>query len=699
MIRQISKYILILTLSIISFSSFSQSKKVWLFKADYYYENNDFASALRHYHMVLDDSLGRSTTVIPYEAVISNQKLSDKPNKKDTVKMPTPTDYAYHQIAMCYRKTYDYERAKEAFKISADRGAYPDDYYYYANSIMSLGDYETALKEFDNYIMLDGTSDECLERSLQDMTGCSFAMKMELDDKIAVSLADTSVFNKGTASFAVSYWGSTDKVVFSSARDGGIIIDSEKQDSEYLLDLYWTERAEGGEWDQPKNFGRPLNSAHHEASGCFNNGHAIFFTRWSDEHRKEKHIYVAREIGMRFFESQQLDSNVNVAGYESINPYVTEDGKWMYFSSNRPGGYGGYDIWRIKIDEGGNTLGEAERLRKPVNSEFDERAPFYHTKSNTLFFSSDGHKTIGGLDIFKSDFDEDINSFRTPHNMGTPINSKSDDSYFVIDEDLRFGYLTSNREACVECDSLYSLCASCYKIFDIGLPELEFKITGYVYDMATDEVIPNATVDFKDISYKWEHFAIQTDEKGYYEHDLIPNLELFLKASAHKYFADQAVVFTAGATDSRVIKQDFYLEQIPEDEITIEGIEYDYDKATLRPSSKIILDKLVEFLELNNNLKIEIRSHTDERGSDSYNLKLSDRRAKSVVDYLIAHGIPMERLVPKGYGETMPVEIPDDNGQIVKLTPEYIYAITDEKKQHELHQKNRRTAFFVLEEN
>ncbi|MBK6952274.1 MAG: OmpA family protein [Crocinitomicaceae bacterium] len=138
---------------------------------------------------------------------------------------------------------------------------------------------------------------------------------------------------------------------------------------------------------------------------------------------------------------------------------------------------------------------------------------------------------------------------------------------------------------------------------------------------------------------------------------------------------------------------------MPEGEITIEGIEYDYDSATLRPVSIEILNKLLEFLELNHNLKIEIRSHTDERGSDKYNLNLSERRAQSVVDYLISQGIPMERLVAKGYGETMPAEIKDENGETVTLTPDYIYSLEDKDKQEEYHQRNRRTAFFVLEEN
>ena len=696
----VKRFVLGALLLLSSISAFSQSKAVWLFQADYYYEKNDYPSALRLYQMVLDDSLGLSTMVIPYEATLSNQKLKDKKDKDSTLVNIPVTDYVHHQIAMCYRKSYDYVRALEHFQISADRGKIPNDYYYVASAIMSMGDYQKAIEAYDMFISLDGTSDELLERSLQDMSGCINAMKLELDEEITVNIADTSIFNQGSSSFGVSYWGE-DRLVFSSARAGSVILDPESQDPLYLLDLYYTQREDAqAKWESPKNFGRPLNSARHEASGWFNNGNAMFFTRWSDDDRKTKHIYVAREINMRFFESQKLDSAVNVDSCVSINPFVTKDGKWLYYSSDRPGGLGGLDIWVVRIDENGLPIEDPQNLGKPINSEFDEKTPFFHEKSRTLFFSSDGHETSGGFDIFKSSFDKDAGNFTIPENMGLPINSTYDDAYFVIDEDLRFGYVSSNRSECTECDSTFdALCSHCYKIFDVTLPELRFMIKGYVYDKATGDPIPGATIEFKDISYKWGHFEVTADENAYYEHDLIPNLELFLRASHKGYFADKAVVFTLGATDSRVYTQDFYLEKIPDDEITIEGIEYDFDSANLRPESKVKLDKVVEFLELNNNLKIEIRSHTDERGSDSYNLLLSQRRAESVVNYLIENGIPQSKLVPKGYGETMPAEIPDENQQIVTLTPEYIYSLTDKEKQEEYHQRNRRTAFFVLQEN
>jgi outer membrane protein OmpA-like peptidoglycan-associated protein len=699
MIQRLKIQYLVLFL-LIAFNSLGQSKKVWLYQADRDFTEGHYPTALVLYHKVLDDSLGATFEVLPYEVMLANQKI-EKIKSDDTTQTEKVdvVDYVNHQIAMCYRYSKDYARAVNQFKLTAEKGVYPDDYYYWGSSLMNLGNYEEALEVFKTYTSnVENASDELLKRALQDMTACDFALKNTTNsDAYTINLADTSIFNKGTSSFATSFWGE-DKMVFTSAREGGVIVDPLKQDSKYLLDLYWTTK-EDGEWSEPKNFGRPLNSSQHEASGMFSNANYIYFTRWSDEQPLNKNIYVAREFGLRFFESQKLDSTVNEEGFVSINPYFDEESRWLYFSSNKPGGIGGMDIWRVQIDSMGNPIGKSENLGKPVNTEYDEVSPFYHAVARTLFFSSNGHENYGGLDVFKSSFDPELKVFKQPKNLGQPINSNKDDSYYILDDNLRDGYFSSDKDICLPADSIYGLCASCYHIYEIKMPELVFKISGYVYDEETGEIIPDANIAFKDISFQWEHFTIKSDANGYYEHELIPNVEVFLKATKQDYFADANVVSTIGETESKTYTQDFYLQPIPKGEITIRGIEYDFDKATLRPESKIILDSLIMFLELNDNIAVEIRSHTDQRGSDSYNLNLSERRAQSVVDYLIAHGIKKDRLIAKGYGETEPAEVPDKNGNMVVLTEEYIENLPAKAEREEAYQRNRRTAFKVLSQD
>lgn len=193
---------------------------------------------------------------------------------------------------------------------------------------------------------------------------------------------------------------------------------------------------------------------------------------------------------------------------------------------------------------------------------------------------------------------------------------------------MQNGYVTSDRDNCNDCDSLSTLNVHCNNIFRVERPEIKIKISGYVFDNDTDDPIPNASISVKDVRGSMEPIMLTADETGYYEKELLVNEEYFFKASKRKYFADATIKTTLGIVESTELEYDFFLNKIPTGEIEIKGIEYDFDAATLRESSKKELDKLVVFLELNASLNIEIRSHTDERGRDAYNLDLSERRAQ-----------------------------------------------------------------------
>lgn len=696
MITLMKKY-LFLALIFVSVGAFGQSKEVWRSMADDYFMKEDYASALKYYNLTLDDSTIMGSQVLPYEVSITNQKLKDKDIMIDSTKTVSLSDYLHHQVAMCYHLTYDYPQAVEHFKVTAENGSYPDDTYYYANSLMNNEDYENAINIYNEYVLRDSIPERFRVRSEIAISGCNYAMSpSSVKKEVVVTLADTAVFNKGTAAFAPMFWGSEDRMLFTSAREGGVIIDPTKQQSEYLCDLYWTERMDADTWGEAHNFGRPLNSAQHDASGCFNKNNVIFYTRWSDNDRREQNIHLARMVDLKFYESYKLDSSVNYPGCKSINPFVSKDGKELYFSSNRPGGVGGMDIWKIKIDENGNTIGDPVNLGKPVNTAADEVTPFYH--KSTLFFSSDGHKGMGGLDIFKSRFDEDVSFFTPPQNMGAPINSSKDDAYMVWDHFLQYGYFSSDREPCEG--------GACYDIYKVKNAPIRIFIEGFVYDVDTDMEIPNASITFKDVNYNFDPFVVETDQDGYYNTPLDQDIEVFMKAQKQGYFADAANADTRSITQTTTLTQDFYLQKIPQEEIEIAGIEYDFDSDKLRPKSEEILDELYDFLILNDNLIVQINSHTDERGDEDYNLNLSKRRAKSCVDYLIGKGLPAERLTSKGFGESTPAYLKDANGdyvldsegQRIELTPEYIKQQSTRKKKEELHQRNRRTAFKLLGE-
>ncbi|MDG1330846.1 MAG: OmpA family protein [Crocinitomicaceae bacterium] len=695
----LKKY-LIICLTLLPFLATSQSRKVSLFNADEFYSHADYHNALLNYQSALSDTFGIQSMIIPYDINYSKQRLKNKPTQVDSNHVVPIKDYIEHQIGMCLIHTFDYKKAEAHFSEKKTVDSYPEDLYHLAVAQMNMNHHEDAITTFEKYIASENYSDSLLRSAQLSITGCFYALdKTSKHEKVTVALADTAVFNRGTASFAPMYFGSENKLMFTSAREGGVLFDPEKQESAYLCDLYWTEMNADSSWNPARNFGRPLNSGQHDASGTLSSKNIIYYTRWNDEDRSEQSIYLARMVDMKFYEAFKLPASVNVPGYRSINPFVSTDGRTLYFASDRPGGEGGLDIWTIEIDETGNVTGEAKNIGRPINSELDEMSPFFHEVSSVLFFSSNGLNSMGGLDIFKAPYNKQNKGFDNPVNMGSPINSSRDDAYMIWDAMLNIGYFSSDREDCEA--------GHCYDIYRVVNEPIRIFLEGYAYDNDTGDPLPETKLTFKDIEFVFEPFEIMTDENGFYRTELDNNQEIFIKATKEKYFADAATINTKPITSSTTLIQDFYLNPIPQDEIEIDGIEYDFNSAKLRPSSKVILDELFEFLELNNNLVIEINSHTDARGSDSYNLSLSKRRAKSCVDYLLTLGLDEGRLKAIGFGETTPnflkdekkKPVLDENGDRVILTEAYINAQPDEETREKYHQRNRRTAFKVVGES
>ena len=693
------KKYLVIGLMLLPFLATSQSRKVWLFHADEYYQHADYHNALLNYQNALSDTSGLQSMIIPYEASTSKQRLKNTGREIDSNRVVPVKDYIEHQIGMCYVRTFDYKKAEAHFSEKKNIQSYPEDLYHLAVAQMNVNQPEAAIYTFEQYIASETYSDSLLRSAQLSITGCYYAMdETNTKKKVSVELADTSVFNRGTAAFAPMFFGSENKLMFTSARDGGVLFDPEKQESAYLCDLYWTEMSPDSSWAAPKNFGRPLNSGQHDASSTLSKNNVIYYTRWNDEDRSEQHIYLARMVNLMFYEAFQLPESVNLPGYRSINPFVTTDAKKLYFSSNRPGGEGGMDLWQIALDETGNVMGEATNVGRPINSELDEVAPFFHEVSSALFFSSNGHNSIGGLDIYKAAYNKGNRSFDSPENMGIPINSSQDDAYIIWDAMMHYGYFASDRADCEN--------GHCYNIYTIKNEPIQIFLEGYAYNDDDGEILPNTKLTFKDVDFVFDPFDVMTDENGFYQKELDKNQEIFIKATKPSYFADAASVNTKPITSTTTLIQDFYLRPIPTDEIEIDGIEYDFNSSTLRSISKEILDELYDFLVLNNNLIVEINSHTDARGTDKYNLSLSERRAESCVTYLLSRGISEKRLKAVGYGESQPNYLKDakknpvldENGKRIILAEAYINAQSTEEIQEEYHQRNRRTSFKVVGE-
>lgn len=694
-----------------SIGGFAQSQKELIRLGDQAYESYNYASAVYFYKKIIEG--GKSGTrydvTYPYEinSYVSPVKSSD------STKALSPRElrqrYVINMIANSYQGLRDYDNAKEWYEkaLLAPHDSFPNTQYRYAVSLMNLGMYDEAKTQLEEFIEKTDESNPYLNPAINMQAGCAFAQNSNNTAEGIVVQQMDSVFNRGISSFGVNYYEGELSLIYAAGRKGNMVVDPDKESGEYNSDLFITSKI-GDNWDAPMRLEGPINTPMNEGAAAMSvDRTTLYYTQWDPNDRSKCKIMLVNKMNGMWMQPFDLGI-LNVDGYRSMNPTYTEDESRLYFASDRPGGYGGLDIWFCPIMSNGD-LGPAENCGPSINTAEDENTPFHHYQSNTLFFSSMGHVGYGGYDIFKAKYDESAEAWTNPRNLGAPFNSSKDETYYVLDKFQKYGYLTSDREHCVSCDSSKTdgISGYCNKIYSFEKPELRFMLSGIVFDNDSGEPIPNALITFKDIRGNFDPFFIMTDGDGFYEKELEANMEIFLKAQKTGYFGDAATVSTKDLTESTELTQDFYLNKIPEEAIAIEGIEYDFDKATLRPKSKEILDELASFLTLNDNLVIEIQSHTDFRGDDNYNLDLSKRRAQSVVDYLVDKGIARERMIPKGYGETEPAYALDENkkpirnskGEYVYLTYDYIMALTEKDEQEVAHQRNRRTAFKVLSED
>ena len=363
------------------------------------------------------------------------------------------------------------------------------------------------------------------------------------------------------------------------------------------------------------------------------------------------------------------------------HPAVSTDGNWLYFTSDMPGGSGGKDIWRINLKE---RVGSLENLGEWINTPGDEMFPFVRSDS-VLYFASDGHPGLGGLDIFKAVMTK--SGGWNVSNMGSPVNSAADD-FAITFGPGETGYFSSNRGDPRGYDHIYSF----------ELPEIKVNISGWVLDR-DEEPVANAVIRI--VGNDGSNQKQIAKDDGSFSFPLDRGVSYVMLAGAKGYLNAKQEFTSDLAEEDAEYSVDFILSSITKP-VVIENIFYDFDKATLRPESKTALDEMAQVLRDNPNVTIEMASHTDRIGSDEYNINLSTRRAKSVIDYLISVGIDARRLQWQGYGKSRPKVITKKlareypqfaEGQV--LDEEYVNGLSPDD-QAAADQINRRTEFQVL---
>ncbi len=625
---------------------------------------------------VLTDEKTKTDAITNKETIASTEDTSQKSVKLSP--LGPQKLRALQKLHFCYYKLHSYDNAYTTAKNLFDHDA-PNAGYYLARSLVLQGKYEEAITILDDYMITLELDSEQFKLSKKLVKQCRFGIKQLKKRKTAIINKLDSTINSKNGAFGAAFIGDN-KILFSSAKPRAGY-------NEELVNsnLFTANINDKGDLEYILEYVPSINSIdQNEAAGCVSpDGNKLFFTRWNyDLEEPECAIYVCKNLNGQWLTPRKLSDNINIPGYRTMQPqYVSEyyDGRQinrLFFASDRPGGEGGLDIWYCVLDFQDNTK-EVVNVGKVINTKGDEQCPFAHFLSESFYFSSNGHKGMGGLDVFNVTMA--YGEFNGPvTNLGSPINSHGNDAYYVVSENksITDGFISSDRDSCNDCGG-----RNCYQLYSFKHKSIVITITGIVTNGEDGEIIPNSLISFIDVTEKHAPVYVFTDENGEYKATLQRDVDYFASAQKKGFFKDAVALNTHNINVSTDLIQDFnfYLQEIPDGEILISGIEYDFNSATLRPRSKFILDTLVGFLELNDNIVIEINAHTDERGNSSYNKSLSERRAQSVVNYLITNGIEKARLVANGMGEDEP------------LVPN---ARTEAD-----HQRNRRTAFKTLSQD
>lgn len=419
-------------------------------------------------------------------------------------------------------------------------------------------------------------------------------------------------------------------------------------DNKYFEDIYMS-NFEGGEWKSPKNIGSPINDDDHDACiGISPDAQRLFIYRSKSARAASGNILMSTLDGNQWRKPKKLGSNINSKkGWES-SMCLTPDGKRLYFSSDRPGGFGGVDIYFSELNSEGEW-GTPINVGSPINTPDNEDAPFMHFDGKTLFFSSDGHKTIGGYDIFTSTYQADSLKWTKPLNIGYPVSTADDDAYFVYSANGSKGYFSAHRK-----DSYGEK-----DIYVVHRPNADpnmIVLAGRVLDRETQEPI-FATVTITNLETQKVIGVFNTNKlTGKYVLALNFGVNHSVAIQADGYIFNSENVNVPNNEFKFQHNQDFYMDKVKAGaKTTLNNLFFDFEKSNLRPQSITELDQMYELLMSNPNWLVEISGHTDSIGPAEYNMGLSKERALAVVNYLIGKGVKSNSLVAIGYGETKPV--------------------------------------------
>ncbi len=494
------------------------------------------------------------------------------------------------------------------------------------------------------------------------------------------------IFNSRRSDFSPMLYGDAfDQLYFTSTRNEAVGDELSGITGTKAGDIFYSQKDDKGKWGKPETIETGLNTEFDEGACCFSTDQReMYLTQCVTDPSYPRYatIAVAQRSDAAWGKATKMEiTKDTLSSY--AHPAISPDGQWLYFVSDMPGGKGGLDIWRIRLTSAG--LGGVENVGAPINTPGDEMFPTFRPNGD-LYFSSDGHPGMGGLDVFIATVGSN-GRYQLEH-PGYPLNSHGDDFGLTFEGVKNRGFFSSNRDNGRGFDHIYSFENS----------EIIQSIKGWVYEMDGYE-LPAAQVYL--VGDDGTNMKLSVKGDGSFEQVIKPNVHYVMLAACKGFLNHKEELCVEPATDSEEYTLQFPLASIRVP-VLIDNIFYDFDKATLRPESTAALDELVKMLQENPNVTIELSAHCDYRGSASYNKTLSQHRAQAVVDYLIAHGIPADRLTPVGYGKEKPKTIRKKLTEKYPwlkendvLSEEFIKKLSEEQ-QEICNQLNRRTEFIVL---
>lgn len=560
----------------------------------------------------------------------------------------------------------------------------PEYYFRYSQSLKSLGEYTKA-----NEMLAKFNQSKADDSRGQKYEATKNYLEIIEENSGRYSVENAGAINSKYSDYGAAFFG--EELIFASARDtGGIFNRKHKWTNQSFTNLYQSKINGDGNFEEAEKFSKSTNSKFHESTPVFTkDGKTMYFTRNNyvdgKKGRSGEKVMLLKILKATFIDDKwqnvvELPFNSNE--YSTAHPALSPDDKTLYFASDMPGTLGMSDLYKVSIN--GDSYGEPENLGPVFNTEARETFPFM-SDENELYFASDGQLGLGGLDIFVSKMEED-GTFKEIHNVGAPVNGKDDDFALLIDTQTKYGFFTSNREGGQGYDDIYK--------FKENIP-LQYKceqtLAIVVLDKETREPIANAQITLMDENMQTIE-QVYADENGAYtfEKDKINcDTDYTIRVTGTKgYSSNEKTVHTENKTGETfaeiLLEKNTKQIGIGTDlakTFGIENIYFDLDKSNIRKDAAAQLALLVEVMNDYPTMKIDVRSHTDSRQTHEYNERLSDRRAKSTVAWLVKKGIAKNRLTGKGYGET----------QLVNQCADGVEC------SEEQHQQNRRSEFIITE--